>query len=323
MKVSILVPVYGVERYIAYCCESLFRQTYEDIEYIFVNDCTPDYSIEVMQGTLDRFPNRRQQVRVINNEHNMGLGATRQICIDEATGDYIMFVDSDDILEEKAVEVLLEAAMSTGADIVSSAYCELCSVEFPCASLGYPVLREHDERRSLIRKFLLHNIVKHQVWARIYRRAFVVESNIRFPEGIDNAEDYCFTSRLFLHAKYATIDNPLYYYRIGSGGSYSTMSRKNVVSTLRANAEVYRFYVANDKERTYYFALHVGLLEAIALAMRNGLSYDEAIKICEQENAKRPAVVSLCHNLLRRYNAATTIGFLYRVIKRVYRTYWT
>lgn len=311
IKVSIIVPVYGVERYIANCCRSLFSQSYEDIEYIFVNDCTKDDSIEVIKDTLDCFPKRRQQVRIIDNERNMGSGATRQRGIDEATGDYMMFVDSDDMLAENAVGHLLDAILSTGADIVSSAYAEMCD-----GVILKQVLREHDGRRRLIRRFLLQNNAMHQVWARIYRRAFVKESGIRFPEGIDNAEDYCFTSRIFLKAKYATIDNVTYYYRVGSNGVYSTMSRKNVVSTLRASAEIYRFFIANDREQTYRFALHVGILNAFTLAMKNGLSYDEVTRICEY-NGNKPFIINVCHKLLRG-DAVKMVRFLYLVMKRIY-----
>lgn len=75
MKVSILVPVYGVEKYIEKCAVSLFEQSYEDIEYIFVNDCTPDLSIEVLRGTIARYPQRQKQVVIIDHDVNRGLGA--------------------------------------------------------------------------------------------------------------------------------------------------------------------------------------------------------------------------------------------------------
>ena len=75
LKVSILVPVYGVEQYIEKCARSLFEQTYSDIEYVFVNDCTKDDSIGVLKRVLEKYPQRMQQVRIINHEKNMGLGA--------------------------------------------------------------------------------------------------------------------------------------------------------------------------------------------------------------------------------------------------------
>ena len=67
-KVSILVPVYGVEKYIGKCAESLFSQTFQDIEYIFVNDCTPDHSIDLLQEILMRYPERKEQVKIIHHK---------------------------------------------------------------------------------------------------------------------------------------------------------------------------------------------------------------------------------------------------------------
>lgn len=75
--VSILVPIYGVEKYIEQCAETLFQQSFADIEYVFVNDCTKDRSVEILQQTIDRFPERKSQVILIQHEHNKGLGGAR------------------------------------------------------------------------------------------------------------------------------------------------------------------------------------------------------------------------------------------------------
>ncbi|WP_341433820.1 glycosyltransferase, partial [Mesomycoplasma ovipneumoniae] len=77
MKVSVLLPIYGVENYIAHCATSLMEQTYKDVEYIFVNDGTPDASIERLNQVIERYPDRRVQVQVIAHEQNMGLAMAR------------------------------------------------------------------------------------------------------------------------------------------------------------------------------------------------------------------------------------------------------
>ncbi|MBP5277253.1 MAG: glycosyltransferase family 2 protein, partial [Prevotella sp.] len=93
MKVSILVPVYGVEQAIETCTESLFAQTYEQLEYIFVDDCSPDRSIEVLQQVLSRYPHRSKQVNILRHDVNRGLGAARLTALMAATGDFVMHVD--------------------------------------------------------------------------------------------------------------------------------------------------------------------------------------------------------------------------------------
>lgn len=87
MKISVLVPVYGVEKYIARCAESLFGQTYNDLEFVFVDDCTPDRSIAVLHEVMERWPQRAAQVRILRNDRNSGVGYVRQRLIDESTGD--------------------------------------------------------------------------------------------------------------------------------------------------------------------------------------------------------------------------------------------
>ena len=73
MKVSLLIPVYGVEKYIEKCAVSLFEQTYEDIEYIFVDDCTPDNSMNVLSGVIERYPKRKDHTRIIHHDRNLSL----------------------------------------------------------------------------------------------------------------------------------------------------------------------------------------------------------------------------------------------------------
>ena len=104
MKVSLLVPVYGVEKYIRQCSRTLFGQTYDDIEYVFVDDCSPDNSVAVIRQVLAEYPHREQQVRIVRHDHNRGLGAARKTALEAATGDFVLNVDSDDYLSLDAVE---------------------------------------------------------------------------------------------------------------------------------------------------------------------------------------------------------------------------
>ena len=122
-KVSVLVPVYKVEKYIEQCARSLFEQTLNDIEFIFVDDCTPDRSMEVLRSIIEeyrfRFTEKKYVVRTERMLTNSGQAAVRQHGIQLATGDYITFCDSDDIMPEDAVETLYNLAVESGADIVS------------------------------------------------------------------------------------------------------------------------------------------------------------------------------------------------------------
>ena len=105
IKVSICIPIYEVERFIERCARSLFTQSYQNIEYIFVNDCTPDHSIDVLQEVLKEYPNRAKFVNIVSHNINRGLAAARQTAIRHATGDYMFHLDSDDYLEHDAIRL--------------------------------------------------------------------------------------------------------------------------------------------------------------------------------------------------------------------------
>src|ERR1035437_865583 len=87
-KVSVLVPIYNVAPFIERCVESLFRQTFESIQFIFVNDSTPDNSMDILHHVLEKYPNRQEQVLIINHEENNGIGVTRNTLLDASTAEY-------------------------------------------------------------------------------------------------------------------------------------------------------------------------------------------------------------------------------------------
>ena len=118
-KVSILTPVYGVEKYIRRCAESLMSQTYENLEYIIVNDCTKDASVEILKEVIAEYPKRKEKVKLIELPDNKGLANARNVAIDAATGVFVLIVDSDDWVEPDIVEELVKYQQETEADIVS------------------------------------------------------------------------------------------------------------------------------------------------------------------------------------------------------------
>ena len=96
-KISIIVPIYNVEQYIERCARSLFEQTYDDIEYVFVDDCSPDNSLNILYEVLNDYPHRISNVKIIRHIENKGLTAARNSGLEVATGDYIAHCDSDTV----------------------------------------------------------------------------------------------------------------------------------------------------------------------------------------------------------------------------------
>ena len=117
-KVSVIIPVYNVEKYIERCSENLFSQTLDDIEFIFIDDCTPDRSIEILKSVLERFPNRKETVKILKMPKNSRQAAVRKYGMELATGDYIIHCDSDDWVDVDLYEKMYTEAVRSDADVV-------------------------------------------------------------------------------------------------------------------------------------------------------------------------------------------------------------
>lgn len=213
-KVSILVPVYGVERYIERCTESLMEQTYEDIEYIFVDDATPDRSIEILEDVVARYPKRRSQVRILQHKNNKGISAARNTAVAAAVGMYMLHVDSDDYIAKEAIEKLVYAAQTSKADIVIFDTIEL-------RKDGEVLLKAEYENRETYIKGLLQHTNRCAHWNKFYRTDFYKHTGIQSVENVRLGEDYAVTPRLVHQAKkISVLHEGLYYYETRNQSSY-------------------------------------------------------------------------------------------------------
>src|SRR5574344_1573459 len=110
--ISVIVPIYCVENYIERCVRSLFKQSLTDVEYIFVNDATPDNSMNILNMLLTEFKDYASRIKIINNPINRGLSCVRNSGLEVASGQYVIFADSDDWVEPDMYETLYEKAIS-------------------------------------------------------------------------------------------------------------------------------------------------------------------------------------------------------------------
>ena len=114
--VSLLVPVYNVEKYVEQCARSIFGQTYPNLEIIFVDDCSPDHSIEIIRRVLEEYPQRKPQTKIIPHTHNQGRAVARQTAMQNCTGYYTIHCDSDDYMAPDAISQLVAKARKEDAD---------------------------------------------------------------------------------------------------------------------------------------------------------------------------------------------------------------
>lgn len=311
MSVTIIVPVYGVEKYIAECAESLLSQTYPDIEYVFCDDCTPDRSIEVLREVVARHPERSAHVRIIRNEQNKGIGGTRLHLISEVKTEYFLFVDSDDVLTTTAVETLVHRMNETDTDIVDGGY-----ALYADGKAGTPILPPHDAPTRYLNKILCQNIILPRVWGRLYKTSVLQQVKDLFIEGVDFAEDICATSRLACVTSRSWTDEVIYYYRTDNINSYTcNITKKNILSYFRAMAVVLSFY--HQRKGHLPMSLEIGVLNAYRECGRSNIAIslaDETIGyVPEHFTAQLLYKLFHCKSKL----VLKIADFLYRLVREI------
>lgn len=237
MKVSILVPVYKAEAYIEHCARSLFEQSYNNIEFVFVNDCTPDNSVYVLEETIKDYPWLAGRIIVVNNTENMGIAKVRNLLLEYASGDYVFFVDSDDYIDLNAVKLFVETAEKDNADIVR---CDYYLVK--------------DGKNSIVRNVrfkskdqLLEDTIGHlsgvdSVWQLFIKREIFKKNELSFLLGVNICEDYIMSVKLFYYASTVVdICVPLYYYVADNGNSITKSTQLVVEDRLKAVVLVEKF----------------------------------------------------------------------------------
>lgn len=250
-QLSIIVPVYNVEKYIRPCMESVFRQGLDDgcYEVIIVNDGTQDRSMEVIADIIQQHTN----ITVINQE-NQGLSVARNNGIAVAQGEYILMPDSDDLLIENSLPPLLEKALETKVDLVVADFMEIHADEKVPDSIPQPspLHVEVKTGRQLFIEDL--NPYRCQVWRTLYRRDFIIQNNLKFVPGI-YYQDVPFTHECYLKAgKCLRASWLLNVYRTARIGSATTsFNKKNAHDYCVAISRTWELTKLKDlspKERT-------------------------------------------------------------------------
>ena len=229
-KVSVIVPVYNVEKYIDKCLNTLVNQTLKDIEIIIVNDGSPDNSQEIIDKYQKKYPKKIKSYI----KENGGQGSARNFGLEKATGEYIGYVDSDDFIELDMYEKLYNKAKKNDLDIV------ICG-NYCVTETGNKT--EESDRRLFSDKKKNAFFGKMAVWNKIYKRELLLNSNISFRSKLWY-EDLDFTVQILsLAKKVGYVDKPLYNYLIREGSTMNNSNIKRNLEILLAFDEVLK----NDK----------------------------------------------------------------------------
>ena len=238
IKVSILVPFYKVEKYVGRCVESLFTQTYQNIEYVFVNDCTPDKSMEVINEYIRRCHVEEKCKMIVHNK-NQGISASRNDCLDNMSGDYFLFIDSDDYIDNDMVELLVEAALKENADISGCGYIE----EYADHSVEHPqkYTNDHDEMMRAITLLTIKGVM----WKLLVRSSIVTEhrDEVRFIPDRNMVDDYLFCCQIFYYAhRFAGVERCMYHWIQYNPNNYTHTTIFAVESQAAAIRKTEEFY---------------------------------------------------------------------------------
>lgn len=206
-KVSVIVPMYNVEKVISRCVQSLFSQTLNEFEIIFVNDCSKDNTVQELEKLLASYNRDDVRVKVISHEKNSGVASARNTGLDNASGEYIYYVDADDYCDENTLELLYSKSKDGDCDVVG---CEwLLSFENNARHMVHPDLKTGAEAFTK----MCNGVMRWNLWLWMVRRSIYENNGFRFIPGANMGEDMMVMMKILLNAdKVSIIHKPLYHY---------------------------------------------------------------------------------------------------------------
>ena len=247
-KISVIIPIYNVEQYLSQCLESVANQTLIDIEIICVNDGTKDNSVAIVEEYM-KYDNR---ISLVNKE-NGGLSSARNAGIQQATGEYVMFLDSDDFLTQNACERLYIERLETDADIIVFG-----SHMFPVRPWPNEWLRNVlSPTTKFYKPFQIEALFKQKgatpfVWRNCIKRSFLEKTDVVFDETILFGEDLIFQLCLFPQANsIAFIADKLYNYRWYREGSLMQTTGKDFEKKYQQHIKMVKIIVRYWKQKGY------------------------------------------------------------------------
>ena len=225
--ISVIIAVYNCEKYIEDCARSLFEQTLDDIEYLFIDDASPDKSVETLERVIADYPARKPSVKIVSLEKNGGVSHARSIGMENATGEYVIHCDSDDWVDKDMYERLCLKAEETGADIVG------CNFRHEFADRQYDIHQQYADSMEENISRLINGRIFPSLCTSLTRRSLIADNGITFPKGLNMGEDLFFNLQLYLHArKIASMDWAPYHYRHTEDSSCVQRTRKSIDSDI-------------------------------------------------------------------------------------------
>lgn len=255
MTITVISPFFKVAPFIERCAESLLGQTLQDVEFIFVDDASPDESREILEKVIARHPERN--ARIVTHEVNKGLPAARNTGLAEATGDFIFHCDSDDWVETDMLEKMYKAAVDNQADYV---YCDFW-MQFE-KSARYMVNPTYTDPEQMIKEGFLAGLMKYNVWNKLVKRSLY--DGLSFPAGHGMGEDMTMILAATKATKVAHVPEALYHYvKLNMNAFSNTFSERHLTdiqfNTARTLEGLKDWNVPEKDKYLNFFKLNIKL----------------------------------------------------------------
>lgn len=269
--VTVAIPLYNAEKYIARCLQSVLSQTYQHYEILVIDDCSTDNSPQIVEQIASQCSN---PIRLVRQEVNKGVGEARNRAIDEAQGDYLYFIDSDDIIEPNALQLLVDKAEENSAQISMGSYYvyhEGDSSRHWAKHEDY-VAKSNNDFYRFVYTVTASSLLIHYVWNMLIDVSFLRRSGVRFPLH-RKGEDQLFFLQLMPHIESACVlSTPTYHYiqradSLTKSGQHAAIDAKDVelqVTRLKEKCDVIETWQSNE-----YFGdvVYAYMREAMWMAM--------------------------------------------------------
>lgn len=258
-KISVIVPIYNVDKYLSKCIQSISNQSYNNLEIILVNDGSTDNSLSIAQY----YANKDKRI-IIYSQQNKGLSEARNSGLKISTGDYISFIDGDDWIEDKMLETMLTSAIQNNSDFVC------CHLQYDNIynqkTTNKKIIFEYEilENNEILKDTLLVRNIKTSVVIKLYNKIFLTHNNIYFYPGIINEDSY-FSIIVAFYAQKVSFTNYIFYHAIERNDSISREFKdRNITDLLFALNKQKLFLESKNVYHLYSSYFQAGYIKAIA-----------------------------------------------------------
>lgn len=237
--VSIIIPVYNVEKYINECLLSVLNQTYKYIEIIIIDDKGTDNSINIVRETLKLSP---YKYLVVDQIKNTGVSEARNVGINKANGEYIFFLDGDDLISSDCIQILMEYAEKYKSDLVMGEFCSFHKENF---DVILDTAINTINNQNIQHKKIKYDDICNYVWNCIYKKELIINNNIFFEKDLKFAEDILWMMLIQFKAKnMIKVKAKTYYYRITSESASVILSKGNryIINLLQLLKKLFYYY---------------------------------------------------------------------------------